>query len=153
MIKKKQPPKAGTKPSPPKGRVRATTYKSGFEKRFQEKTRELGYELPYEERKLKYTIPQATHSYTPDFEVTRNVFIETKGIWSVSDRKKALLIKEQHPSIKILYVLYKDQRLYKKADTTYLEWAKKHGLECCTFANEQYWKDFIQHETYLATRT
>ena len=122
----------------------SSAYKSGLESRFQAAATAKGWELPYEANKIKYTIPAANHTYTPEFTVTSNVYVETKGLWTGADRKKALLIKEQHPHIKILYVLYRDQRLSKKSDTTYLEWAKKHGLQACTFKDEAHWMSFIE---------
>jgi hypothetical protein len=113
-------------------------YKSGLETKFGEETG-----LPYETDKIKYTIPAKVHTYTPDFKVTNNVYIETKGQWTLQDRKKALLVKEQHPEVIILYVLYRNQRLSKKSSTTYLDWATKNELPCCLFSDSGAWKDFI----------
>jgi hypothetical protein len=118
-------------------------YKSGLENRFQEACKLKGWDLPYEANKIKYVIPASNHTYTPDFTVTNNVYIETKGLWTSADRKKALLIKEQHPEIIILYVLYKNQKLSKKSSTTYLDWAAKHSLDTCTFADNEHWTSFI----------
>ena len=119
-------------------------YKSGLEARFQKESKELGFDLPYESKKIKYIIPEKQHSYTPDFEVTSNVFIETKGLWTSQERKKACLIKAQHPHITILYVLYRDQRLSKKSSTTYISWAQKQGLLICTFKDKDTWVEFIR---------
>lgn len=127
----------------PKHHLQAA-YKSGLEERFQKATKDLGYTLPYEQDRIKYTIPASKHTYTPDFTVTNNVYIETKGLWTGADRKKALLIKEQHPDIKLLYVFYRDQKLSKKSSTTYLAWAEKNGLEACTFADKPTWVDYIK---------
>lgn len=119
-------------------------YKSGLEEKFQIATKLLGWELPYEQDKIKYEIPASRHTYTPDFRVNENVFVETKGLWTAQDRKKALLVKEQHPHITILYVLYRNQRLTKSSGTTYLDWAKKKGLEACLFSDRAYWTEFIK---------
>jgi Phage endonuclease I len=127
----------------PKHHLRAA-YKSGLEQRFQDATQALGYDLPYEQDRIKYVIPASKHTYTPDFTVASSAFIETKGLWTSADRKKACLIKEQHPEISILYVLYRDQKLSKKSATTYLMWAEKNGLEACTFANKEHWIAYIK---------
>ena len=121
-----------------------SAYKSGLESRFKEAALERGWDLPYEKDRIKYTIPESKHTYTPDFTVTSNSFIETKGLWTGADRKKAILIKEQHPGISILYVFYRDQRLSKKSTTTYLDWATKHGLEACVFKDKDVWVEFIK---------
>jgi len=118
-------------------------YKSGLENKFQEACKLRGWELPYEANKIKYVIPASNHTYTPDFTVTNNVYIETKGLWTGADRKKAVFIKEQHPDITILYVLQRNQKLSKKSVTTYLDWAAKNNLDACIFADTKHWTDFI----------
>jgi hypothetical protein len=125
-------------------RHNSNEYRSGLEQRFQDACKDQGWDLPYEQDKIKYIIPESKHSYTPDFTVTKNSFIETKGLWSAADRKKACLIKQQHPDVSILYVLYRDQRLSKKSKTTYLSWAEKQGLEACTFSNKSTWMAYIR---------
>lgn len=119
-------------------------YRSGLEERFQTECALNGWDLPYEQDKVKYLIPESKHTYTPDFTVTSNVYVETKGLWTAADRKKACLIKEQHPEISILYVLYRDQKLSKKSKTTYLGWAATAGLEACTFADKRTWTEYIR---------
>lgn len=119
-------------------------YKSGFEEKFKAATEERGWDLKYEKDRIKYIIPEKVHTYTPDFTVTDNVYIETKGLWPATERKKALLIKEQFPSVSILYVLYRNQRLFKSSKTTYLEWAEKNGLEACLYADTKAWVNFIK---------
>ena len=118
-------------------------YRSGLETKFQAACEAKGWKLAYEQDKIKYVIPASNHSYTPDFTVTKNVYIETKGLWVSSDRKKAALIKEQHPDITILYVLQRNQSITKKSKTTYLDWAAKNGLDACTFSDITHWQNYI----------
>lgn len=118
-------------------------YKSGLESKFQAACEAKGWKLPYEMDKIKYTIPESKHTYTPDFTVTENVYIETKGLWAGTDRKKAILIRDQHPHIKILYVFQRNQMLSKKSSTSYLDWANKNNLDACVFANTDHWTDYI----------
>lgn len=131
---------------PPRLHLEAA-HKSGLEVKFQEQSKALGYDLPYEMDRIKYVIPASKHTYTPDFTVTENVYVETKGLWTGADRKKAVLIKEQHPHVHILYVFYRDQKLSKKSTTTYLAWAAKNGLEACTFADKPSWTEYIRKHT------
>jgi hypothetical protein len=118
-------------------------YRSGLEVKFQAACEEKGWSLSYETDKIKYTIPASNHTYTPDFTVTENIYIETKGLWTGADRKKAVLISQQHPHIKILYVLQRNQGLSKKSKTTYLDWAAKNQLDACVFSDKQHWIDYI----------
>lgn len=119
-------------------------YKSGLEQRFQLACEARGWKLPYEQDRVKFVIPAKGHTYTPDFTVTNNVYIETKGLWTSADRQKACLIKEQHPEINILYVLYRNQKLSKKSSTTYIDWATKNGLDVCTFSDVEAWTNYIR---------
>jgi hypothetical protein len=121
-----------------------SAYRSGLETRFQTAAQEHGWNLAYEQDKIKYVIPASNHTYTPDFTVTKNVYIETKGLWVAADRKKAVLIKEQHPEISILYVLQRNQGITKKSKTTYLDWAAKHGLDACVFKDTEHWVNYIK---------
>lgn len=118
-------------------------YRSGLETKFQAACESHGWKLPYEMDKIKYVIPASNHTYTPDFTVTENIYIETKGLWTGSDRKKAVLISQQHPHIKILYVLQRNQGLSKKSKTTYLDWAAKSGLDACVFSDTRHWTEYI----------
>jgi hypothetical protein len=118
-------------------------YRSGLEVKFQAACESHGWNLPYEIDKIKYTIPASNHTYTPDFTVTENIYIETKGLWTGTDRKKAVLIKQQHPHISILYVLQRNQGLSKKSKTTYLDWAAKNNLDACVFSDTKHWTEYI----------
>lgn len=83
----------------------------------------------YEKEKLKYDV---THTYTPDFQIGPNKFIEGKGRFTSADRAKHLYIKEQHPDIQIFFVFGNpDNKLSRVSKTTYGEWASKHGYLWC----------------------
>lgn len=118
-------------------------YRSGLEAKFQAACVAKGWVLGYEQDKIKYVIPASNHTYTPDFTVTNNVYIETKGLWTGEDRKKAVLLKQQHPDKHILYVFQRNQGLSKKSTTTYLDWAAKNGLDACVFSDTKHWTEYI----------
>ena len=90
----------------------------------------------YEKSKLKYIVPMQRHTYTPDFtlEDHDDIVIEVKGRLTASDRKKMLLVKEQHPD-KIFFLVFGNakEKLYKGSKTTYAEWAEKNGFLWCDF--------------------
>jgi hypothetical protein len=47
----------------------------------------------FETIKLKYTVPEKVHTYTPDFYLKeKEFFIETKGLFTSADRKKMRFI-------------------------------------------------------------
>ena len=62
-----------------------------------------GVKVEYETQKIQYVVPPKT--YTPDFYFPEyDLHIECKGFLKMVDRKKHLLIKEQHPELDIRFV-------------------------------------------------
>src|ERR1700694_863976 len=92
-----------------------------------------GYTEGYEKDTLKYVMPESRHSYTPDFKPTsKAIYLETKGRWEASDRKKMKLILEQHTN-KIFIMIFGNSKNFitKKSLTTYGDYCDKIGLLWC----------------------
>lgn len=109
-------------------------YKSGLE---QKTASILKRKVTYESVKIPYVIPERTAYYTPDFVPSKrkNFYIETKGRWVAADRKKHLLIKEQHPEIEVVFIFERPyQTISKKSKTTYADWANKNGFRWTTLS-------------------
>lgn len=105
-------------------------YRSGLEESVSKDLEALSVPFEYEKYKIKYKIPEKEHTYTPDFKLPNNIFIETKGVFTPEDRQKHLLIKEQHPEIDIRFVFQNPgTKLNKRSKTTYADWCKKHGFQ------------------------
>jgi hypothetical protein len=85
--------------------------------------------LEYEEHSLPYVLPK---KYIPDFKVTtksgRTFFIEVKGYLRPEDRTKMRAVKFNNPEADIRLLFASNQKLNKKSNTTYMEWAEKHGF-------------------------
>lgn len=95
-----------------------------------EQLRVAGIEAEYETTKIKYIKPVTNHSYTPDFKLPNGIYIETKGRFVTADRKKHLLVKEQHPTIDIRFVFSNSRtRISKQSKTTYADWCDKNGFK------------------------
>ena len=107
-------------------------FRSGLESTISKQITDYGLELLYETDKIKYTIPARDAKYTPDFKLPKPggfFYVETKGIWSVQDRAKHILIKDQHPDIDIRFVFSnQNAKLYKGSPTTYAAYCDKHGF-------------------------
>lgn len=86
--------------------------------------------VKYETEKIKYV---KEHTYNPDWTVKKNIYIETKGLFTAADRAKHLDIKKQHPSIKIYFIFERPQnKLNRSSKTTYADWCVQHGYEWTT---------------------
>lgn len=83
----------------------------------------------YETTKLEYIVPASKHKYLTDFTLAPNVYIEVKGRLMPSERKKYLLVKEQHPEITLYFFFDKaDNKIYKGSKTTYSDWCEANGF-------------------------
>ncbi len=103
---------------------------SKYRSSLEQKVSDLLPTVEYETDKIAYTVPASKHKYTPDFKLRENDFIEVKGRLLASERKKHLLIQEQHPEITIRFFFDKSQnKLYKGSPTTYAMWCEKNGFE------------------------
>ena len=108
-------------------------YKSGLELSVSEQITEAAYPLNYETETLNYTVPETNHKYTPDFVFTKRngeiMYVETKGRWTVADRKKMKHVLTSNPGIDIRMVFQNpNQRISKNSKTTYEAYANKLGI-------------------------
>lgn len=97
-------------------------FKSTLEKKFSDQ-----FKLPYETHKLDYI---SKHTYTPDFTISKYVFIETKGRFTSADRSKIKCVIQQHPEVTLALVFQKPhQTISKSSSTTYAVWCDKHCIQ------------------------
>lgn len=110
--------------------ARSKGYRSGLEDKIATQLKESGITFEYEKKKVKYIVPQSSHTYTPDFVFpSSGLIVETKGFWSAEDRKKHLLIKQQHPDLDIRFVFSNSKtKIRKGSPTSYGDWAEKNGF-------------------------
>jgi hypothetical protein len=105
-------------------------YRSGLERDFARLLEDNNIPVVYEQTKLKYKQPEVLRTYLVDFEY-KDLIIETKGRLTSPDRRKMLLVQEQHPDKKVVMLFdRKNRKLYKGSNTTYEEWCNKNNLAC-----------------------
>ena len=105
---------------------RTSNYRSGFEAKLAHQLQRGGVSFQYETLKLEYT---KTETYTPDFILPNGIIIEAKGEWTVEDRTKHLLVREQHPHLDIrLVFMNASNKIRKGSDTTYAKWCEKKNI-------------------------
>ncbi|CAB4217485.1 endonuclease I [uncultured Caudovirales phage] len=129
----------------PKYNAYAEGHRSGLEDAFRDLCDKEGLHVEYEANSLPFTTPPQKRRYHPDWKVSDKCYLETKGKFTAQDRKKAVLVKEQHPDVRILYVFQRSKNtLSKSSKTTYGDWCDKAGIEWCTFSDTTYWQDYIR---------
>lgn len=99
-----------------------------------------GVNFKYEPHGIEY-LTKAT--YTPDFLLDKDIYLEVKGWFRPEDRKKMLEVKASNPDLDIrlwfqsnsyLSSLTANQKRKKKAGEKlkkkrYSDWAEKHGFK------------------------
>ena len=104
-------------------------FRSGLEERVSEQLAFLNILDCYEIKKIPFVQPAKNRNYTPDFWLPNGIIIETKGIFTVQDRQKHLLIKEQYPDLDLRFVFSNSKnKLRKGSKTTYADWCNKYGF-------------------------
>lgn len=105
-------------------------YKSGLEENISNQISSKGIEVKYESEKVDYIVPASKHIYHPDFILPNKIIVETKGRFVPADRKKHLLVKEQHPELDIRFVFTNSKnKINKRSKTTYADWCEKNGFK------------------------
>ena len=116
-------------------------YRSGFENKVASALSEQKVKFEYEVTQIEYVKPETHHKYTVDFTLPNGILIETKGRWTLEDRKKHLLIKQQHPELDIRFIFTNcNSKLSKKSRTTYGKWCEKNNF---LYANKQIPNDWL----------
>ena len=103
-------------------------YRSGLEEKVAAQLDGLSISYQYEKVKLKYVVNE-TRTYTPDFLLPNGIIIESKGRFVAADRKKHLLVKQQHPDLDIRFVFSNSKaKISKGSNTSYGDWCDKNGF-------------------------
>ena len=106
-------------------------YRSGSEGRVVAQLEGAGVNVSYETHHIKYIIPESSHTYTPDIILPNGIIVEVKGLFSVDDRKKHLLVKQQYPHLDIRFVFDNPKaKINSGSKTTYADWCLKNGYKC-----------------------
>ena len=123
--------KGKNKKSPsPRKLAEQNGYKSGFEFKTAQLLKEKKVPFQYETSKIRYIVPSVERNYTPDFFLENGIIVETKGRFTMEDRKKHVLIKRQHPKLDIRFVFQNAKgKIRKGSPTTYAMWCKKNGFK------------------------
>lgn len=103
-------------------------YRSGLEDDIAKDLKDRGVGFEYEKLKVQWQLLE-NKTYTPDFKLPNGIIIESKGRFVQADRKKHLIIQDQHPFLDIRFVFSNSRsKLYKGAKSTYGDWCNKHGF-------------------------
>lgn len=105
-------------------------FRSGLEEVIAAELDDAGVSYKYEGTPIEFVQPAKPRKYSPDFRLPDGSIIETKGRFVTADRQKHLMIKAQHPDLKIRFLFNNpNARISKQSRTTYAMWCEKHGFE------------------------
>lgn len=101
-------------------------YRSAFEAVIAKSLFARNIPFTYETKSLVY---QSVQTYTPDFVLPSGLMVEAKGFFKPQDRRKHLLVKQQHPDVDIRFVFQNAATpLSRGSKTTYAKWCQRHGF-------------------------
>lgn len=104
-------------------------FKSKFEVGIAAQFKKAGVKAKYEPHPLSYTLEC---KYIPDWILPNGIYIEAKGKLDAISRRKMLAVKAKYPEKDIRFVFQRaGNRLRKGSNTTYAQWADKHGFKWC----------------------
>ena len=126
-------------------------YRSGLEESFAKQLVDNGIPFGYEIEKISFTIPARDTKYLVDFRLLKKdgtyMYIETKGQLSSKERKKHLLIQEQHPELDIRFVFgYAKNKINKNSKTTYIDWCEANGFLWADKQLPQAWLEELNYD-------
>jgi hypothetical protein len=106
--------------------------RSKLEDRFETILKDLDVDYQYEVTKIPYVVPESNHNYTVDWTTLNGMLIETKGYLSDhAERRKYVLIKEQHPTIDLRFVFDNPNKLCGGTKMSHAKWADKYLFKWC----------------------
>ena len=109
--------------------ARKNGYRSGLEDSVAIYLTKQNIKFRYEKVKIEWE-DLAYRTYTPDFVLHNGIIVETKGRFTVADRRKHLFIKKQHPNLDIRFIFTNSKaKLRKGAKSSYAEWCTKKGFK------------------------
>ena len=104
-------------------------YRSGLEDNIAKQLKRLNTGAEYEPFKIPYYIPKSDHTYTPDFVLPNGIVIESKGRFTLEDRKKHILLQQQWPDLELRFVFSSSKsKLRKGSKTTLANWCDRNGF-------------------------
>ena len=90
----------------------------------------------YEDDKIPYTLDLNRKYYLPDFRVSINKYIETKGLFTESERDKMAAVVSQNTEITIVMVFQNKNTVIPELNLTYSEWCDQHNITNFGFQEE-----------------
>lgn len=131
--------------------VREDGFRSGFEARIAEELINKGIPFEYESEIIQYVKPATRARYTPDFVFQKKdgswLYLELKGRFLSSDRKKTLLVLDQYPDIDLRFVFSNSNtRISKQSQTTYAMWCQKNNIRFADKHIPAEWLDEVKKD-------
>ena len=103
-------------------------FRSGLEKRNAQRLKQAKEPYHYEPFKIRFTQPERSRLYLPDFAFPNGILVECKGLWEAADRHKMQWVQDSWPTLEIRFVFSNAHaKIRKGAVTTYADWCDKKG--------------------------
>lgn len=135
--------------------TKSNDFLSGLERRIFKVLDEAKVKVRYEPETFKYrkrTINTFCNAcggkdvyklarYTPDFRIGKNLYIETKGRFTSSNRTSTLDFLKSHPDFDLRFLFGADNYLTSNRGDRYSDWCDKHGIKYAIKEVPEEWLD------------
>ena len=111
-------------------RITPNRYRSKYEEDVCGRLDKAKIPFDYETINLHYQVTEQ-RKYIPDVILPNGIIIELKGRFTAKDRKKMLLVINQHPDLDIRMVFQNDGWTTKLKKQKYSEWCIKRKIKYC----------------------
>ena len=110
-------------------RISKNRYRSKYEEDVCSRLDKAKILFDYETINLYYQVTEQ-RKYIPDVILPNGIIVELKGRFTAKDRKKMLLVMNQHPDLDIRMVFMRpNNKLNKHSRTTYAQWCDKNNIK------------------------
>lgn len=110
-------------------RISKNRYRSKYEEDVCSRLDKAKILFDYETINLHYQVTEQ-RKYIPDVILPNGIIVELKGRFTAKDRKKMLLVMNQHPDLDIRMVFMRpNNKLNKHSRTTYAQWCDKNNIK------------------------
>jgi hypothetical protein len=133
--------------------LKKAAYRSGYEKKVAKHLEDLGVPFEFESEKIPYTQPATDKKYLPDFKLANGIYIEAKGVWDSSSRKKMVWVIEQNPDKDIRMLFQRNNYLRKGSKTTYGAWCDKRGIRWAVSSSGAVPESWINEKPRVSSET
>lgn len=138
-----------------KSKAKDKTFHSGLEEAVATQLKARGVAFVHEPQPpVEYDVPERPSKFTPTFVLPNGIIVHTFRRLVLADRKKLMMIRDQHPTLDLRLVFVNSlSRVVKGGKATYGDWCRRMGFIFADKSIPQSWiTEVLPAESLAAVR-